>query len=156
MGFLNKLKQASNFITGGGAKLQVQQLNQVVSEGNIQLKVKCQISDADISVSNIYLKVRSVERVVVEDYDFDSEDGKTRRETIYRDNDIYQERLIIDNAQTLEANSNHEWNVEVPIPENAYGTYKGKHAVHVWEVFAGLDKSGNDPDSGWIEIEVYN
>ncbi len=156
MGIFEKLKKATNFIIGSGAKLQIEQLEKNVSEGIIPLKVRCQISDSEVNVSNIYLKVRAVERVEVEDYDFNHGDGNTYRENIYREHETHQQKLIIGKAQTLQANSTHEWNIELPIPESKYGTYKGLNASHDWEVFAGLDTSGNDPDSGWVEIIVYN
>lgn len=155
MGLLDKLKQAKNFVTGGGAKIHIEQLSAYAPEaGSLQLKISCEIDDAEISINNVYLKVRAEERVVVEDYDFEI-DGHSRRERIFRDTVTFEDTIVIADAQTLAANSSHQWEVDLKIPEDAHGTYSGIHARHVWEVQAALDKSGNDPDSGWIEIEIY-
>ena len=156
MGFFDKIKQATNFITGGGATVEVQQIEpQSVQEGFLRLQVFCYIKDADININNVYIIVKSEERVSVEDFDYEASDGSARRETIYREHETFRHKAIIAEGQTLAANQNYDWVAEIPLPPNMHGTYKGVMAGHIWEVFAGLDKSGNDPDSGWQEIEVY-
>jgi len=32
----------------------------------------------------------------------------------------------------------------------------GKNAWYEWEILAGLDAPGNDPDSGWIKLMLVN
>lgn len=152
MGIFDKIKQAKNFITGGGAKLYVEQLSSEAS--NVTCKITCHVADADINVSRVYLQIRAEERIELLDYDFDIE-GHRHRERIEREVITYEHEMEIGEGQTMEANSNHEWEVTIPVPENVAGTYQGVHATHVWEVLAALDKSGNDPDSGWQEIEVW-
>ena len=34
-------------------------------------------------------------------------------------------------------------------------SFVGRYASHVWQVTAALDKTGNDPDSGWVEVQVF-
>jgi len=155
MGFFEKLKQAKNFVTGGGANVEIQQLNSDASEGQaLRFKILCHVKDADLKIDNVYLEIKAEEEVRVEDYDISDSTGNMRRETITREHETFRQKVIVAEAQTLEAESNHEWEVEVSLPSNLHGSYRGINARHVWYVFAGLDKSGNDPDSGWQEIYV--
>ncbi len=58
-------------------------------------------------------------------------------------------------AQEIENGETKTWTVEVTIDPENNGTYRGVHARHEWQAYAGLDAFGNDPDSGWVGFEIY-
>ncbi|UZR98697.1 hypothetical protein [Chondrinema litorale] len=158
MGFFDKLKQVKNMVTGGGAVVNVAPANQI-NDGNepIAFKISCQVKDADVSVRNVYLKVRAIEEVVCRDTDIARDyDGEIRtiQEDVTNTCETYSTEIQVAAAETLEANETYEWIVEFEVPSNLNGTYRGHNALHEWEVYAGLDVAGNDPDSGWVTFEV--
>ena len=66
----------------------------------------------------------------------------------------HSSKVNVSGAQTLEAGKTYDWEAEVNIPGGMPGTFHGQLTRNVWEVRAGLDVKGNDPDSGWVEIQV--
>ena len=62
---------------------------------------------------------------------------------------------IVHGADDLKANTSYDWEAQLELPSESNGTYHGHNARHEWEIFAGLDMSGNDPDSGWVAFNVY-
>ncbi len=160
MGLFDKLKQAKNFITGGAAKLSVSTEEEWSDASKpIKITVHCDIKDADCKVRKVYIKVRAIEEVIARDVDLArDEGGNVRRYTEDVRNTVetyHSGEQIIAGEQTLNANEHYEWTAEIELPEESNGTYHGQNARHEWEVFAGLDMSGNDPDSGWIPMYVY-
>lgn len=158
MGIFDKIKQAANFITGGGAVVSVYPENQISSSDEpIKIFISCQIKDADIKMNKVYLEVRAIETVEAQDVDvvidYDG-DKRTVRENIRNSVETFKTEIHVADAATLKANQKYEWEVTLNLPQNIYGTYRGRNAFHLWQVFAGIDVSGNDPDSGWVEIEI--
>ena len=43
---------------------------------------------------------------------------------------------------------------QVTLPAGSLASYNGRNAQHTYKVCAYLDKSGNDPDSGWVTFDV--
>lgn len=158
MGFFDKLKQAKNFITGGGAVVNIR-TGESICDGNSPIKffIEVVVKDADVNMNNLYLKVRALEEVTVRDTDHrENEEGEhvTESELVTNSHETFSSEVQVTGAETLEANKTYNWEYEFELPQNVYGTYRGHNAVHIWEVYAGVDMSGNDPDSGWITFEV--
>lgn len=155
MGFFNKLK---NFVTGGAATVSVRPVNQV-NDGNspIKVEIRAMVKEEDCDIRNVYFKVRAIERVVARDIDLARDEGgniRRYREDVHDSFTTYEVEMQVDGAQTLKGNQTYDWNVEFEIPHNVNGTYRGRNATHDWEIYAGLDMAGNDPDSGWVDLEI--
>jgi len=158
MGFFDKLKSAANFITGGGAVVNVATEDQI-SDGRepVKIFVQVQTKDGDIDIRNCYVKVRAIETVWARDIDaYQEVDGSYVRieEEVTNSVTTYETELIAAGAQTLDANETFEFEVALEIPADIAGTYRGENAEHVWQIYAGLDVPGNDPDSNWVTIEI--
>ena len=158
MGLFDKLKQAANFVTGGAATVNVRPVNQV-NDGNgpIELEIQARAKDVKCNVRNVYLKVRAVEEVVAKDIDLARDEGgqvRSVREDVRNVYTTYETEIQVAGAQELEANQSYDWKVSIDIPQNMNGTYRGYNARHEWQVYAGLDMAGNDPDSGWVDLEI--
>jgi hypothetical protein len=158
MGFFDKLKAVTNFITGGGAIVTVQTLEQVTAvDKPFAILVRVAVKDTDLSARRIYLQIRATEQVHVDDVDTDFErDGRieSRRESIDRSVVTYQTEIEVAGSQTLQANQVYEFETEILLPDDVNPSYYGQNARHIWEVYAAVDVTGNDPDSGWHEFEL--
>lgn len=158
MGLFDKIKQIKNFVTGGGATVSVRPAESV-SNGHEPIKVviEVQVQDTDINIRNVYLKIRAIEEVVARDVDFArEEDGELRsyQEDVTNTVETFDDQIEVSGPETLSAHETYEWETEFELPTDANGTYRGINAAHEWAIYAGLDMSGNDPDSGWVEIEI--
>ncbi len=160
MGLFDKLKQAKNFITGGAAEVSVS-FEEEYNDGNkpIKVHIHCQVKDADCKVRKVYIKVKATEEVIARDIDIARDEGGniTRyREDVRNVIETYNSgEQMITGELSLEANQTYDWTADIELPSECNGTYHGQNARHEWEVFAGLDMAGNDPDSGWVPFYVY-
>jgi len=156
MGIWDKIKSVKNMVTGGGADVTL-----TIEESSIKglkINVRAFIKDADMKVDKVYLKVRSVEKVVAPDIDIArNQNGQVvrTREHVHHSETIFEQEFLVTGAETLNSQEEYNWSTNIELPERALPTYKGRNAQNTWMVFAGLDASGNDPDSGWVEVDLY-
>ena len=153
MGFFSNLK---NFVTGGGAKVTIEVIEPALG-GPFQVKIHAEVEDADIEIKEVYLKVASLETVIIKDVEIAKmidEKMETVREDIENTTTVHDQKIEVAGEQTLKANEEYDWETTVTLPENALPSFIGITAKHEWKLMAGLDTSGNDPDSGWIVIHL--
>lgn len=153
MGLFGKLKSAANFVTGGGAKVAVEVEEATFGE-TIKVHITAEIS-SDMNARKIYAKLKSEEFVEVEDFDM-APFGGTTTEIVRHTTQLWDEEFEVDGEQELKEGQTYNWTLEINLPEEeANPTYHGACAHHTWYIFVGIDKSGNDPDSGWVEFDLY-
>lgn len=151
MGLFSKLV---NKITGGGARVTVMPENPTLS-GKFKVTVKAVISDNDLNVNNVYLKIRSIEKARVKNVYFPATSvHPATTKDITGEEEIFKAEYLIDNAKTLMAGQEYTWEYELELPSGALPTFTGRNISHEWEMLAGLDVPGNNPDSGWQKFEV--
>ncbi len=172
MGFMDKLKQMKNFVTGGHAKVFLEIVEPSLDEP-FTLKVKAVVGDAPVKVARVYGYIKGSERVTIENVKVSEEHTEVVAEDEYGDGEVVDREVEVGHrdvsrtkqtayvevniagAQELEANQEYTWEAEVKIPADSLPTYDGFNATHFWFAQAGLDVAGNDPDSGWIKFEAY-
>lgn len=149
MGLLDKIKQAKNFVTGGGANVTVTPEGAEFDKTQpIKVRITAQIKDADLNASAAYLDIRCREDINLRA----SVNGK--KENINEDHVSYTHKVEVQVSEPLKGGETYNWETEFSIGDNAQPTFHGTMARNVWEVRGGVDVKGNDPDSGWIEIRV--
>lgn len=156
MGLLDKVKSMKNALTGGAATVYVD-LEDAQIGSPFAVTVRVQSKDAEVKYNRVYLKVEGIEKVEVPDVDvqYNNNGDRTRRREIVRARSkTLQQELTVAEGGVLSANESVEWTVEVKLPEGATPPFRGKYTDHHYQVFAGLDCFGNDPDSGWKRLHV--
>jgi hypothetical protein len=165
MGFMDTLKSVARSITGGGAKVHLEATNPTKGAA-FTVQVQATVADADLKIDKVYVKVRGVETVTVEvpkpqPQPQGSAQPKVATTTttpatekVSRETATYDKEIAIAGPQTLTAKQDYTWQGTVEIPANVLNTYNGVNAKHEWKLLAGLSAPGNDPDSGWITIEI--
>ena len=148
MGLFGKIKNAKNFITGGGAEVQVS-VPQASRQQPFQVNVAAQVKDGEMKINKVYVKVRAVEKVTVRKVQ--TENG---RRDVHESVETCNIQVDVAGAQFLSPEAPGQWAASVAIPQGSLPTFQGHNAEHKWQVCAFLDKSGNDPDSGWVDFYV--
>ena len=139
MGFFKDLK---NKVTGGGATVRV---NVPSAQRGRAVPVQIQATaKANGKVSAVYLLVRATE----------SAEFKVNSEKVNGSKVSYETRISIAGAQELKEGETYNWEGQLELPVNTNPTLRGGIIDHTWEIQAGLDMTGNDPDSGWQSIDV--
>ena len=139
MGFFKDLK---NKVTGGAATVRV---NVPSARRGQAVPIQVQATaKANGKASAVYVLVRATERAEFK------EDG----EKVSGSRVSYETRVNIAPAQELQDGQTYNWEGVLELPTNTNPTVRGSIIDHIWEVQAGLDMPGNDPDSGWQSFDV--
>jgi len=139
MGFFKDLK---NKVTGGAATVRV---NVPTAQRGRATPVQVQATaKANGKVAAVYLLIRATENA-----QFKHNDEKVSGSKV-----SYETRLTIAGAQDLKEGETYNWEGVMELPTNSNPTLRGSIIDHTWEIQAGLDMPGNDPDSGWQSFDV--
>ncbi|MCB9960353.1 MAG: sporulation protein [Rhodospirillaceae bacterium] len=151
MGLFGGMK---NFLTGGGAKVDLE-IGSAVRGEPVSVKVTAEVGEKDIDVRKVYVRVRAQEVIDLPDVELAPPNPKAApTRGLKRTTETFDQEFRIAGSQTLKAGETYEFDGEMTLPTQASPTFIGRYASHVWQVTAALDKSGNDPDSGWADIQV--
>jgi hypothetical protein len=151
MGFFSKLV---NKVTGGGAKVSILPENPSLT-GKFNVTIKALISSNDIKIDKVYICVRSIEKARVRNVHFPATSSHSAvTKDVTGEEEITKAEYVVAEAQTLTANQEYSWTYEMQLPAGALPTFTGRYISHEWEMLAGLDAPGNDPDSGWWKFEA--
>ncbi len=105
------------------------------------------------NVNGVYLIVRATERAELEDNDW--EDGHHNTETVRGHHVSWEQKIPVAGAFQMQQGQQMQWQVPLQLPPNVGPSFQGHMISHTWELQAGFDMTGNDPDSGWQAIQVY-
>lgn len=156
MGFFDKVKSLKNAITGGAAKVYIDTAPITFGEP-FEVVIRVQVDDDDVKINRVYLEVEGNEEIEVPDTDvvYESDGDVERRTEIVRARSTTTElEITVAEGQVLSANESYEWVVTVELPGNALPAYRGRYCEHSYVARASLDCFGNDPDSGWLELNM--
>lgn len=153
MGLFDKIKNLANQVAGTSAKVSLSVDATSVKEP-IKVKISAQVKDAPLPIEKVYLYVKSIEKIQVPRHNMPGGNEKNPS-SLEMTTDVFQKmEFTVSNAQTLEAGKSYDWNYELTLPAGAHASYTGKYSHHEWQFYAGLDAKGNDPDSGWITVNL--
>jgi hypothetical protein len=152
MGLFDKLKGIANKITGNSAKVEIAMDWNIYRNTTVPVTINVAIKDSGITIDKVYLQIRAVEHVKI--IHNEVVNGNSVSKEKVNMNQIHQFYFDVSGAQHLDAGKHYSWTQEIFLPEGTQATYN-VHPRHVrWQILAGLDMSGNDPDSGWKDIFV--
>ena len=129
MSFLDSLRRAKNYLSGGGAELQIKLDSKTIhSNSRVGVSIFCAVKEHELFIDKLYLKIRAEETVRYKDYGNYSgshhhhqHHGQTRTQTVA----TFKQELTIDENFRLDPNGEYHWEAEFFIPANSYGTYRG-------------------------------
>jgi len=156
MGFWDKVKSVKNMVTGGAADMEVM-LPDERSLGEPFIVRISAIMKGDLNISKVYLKIRAMEYIEADGVEIEYEHGEQEieREIVRKSTETFHQDYNVSGPEELEEGETYTWEYEVVLSDDLNGTYQGVHALHQWEIYAGLDAMGNDPDTGWRTFEIY-
>lgn len=149
MGLFSKLKNA---VTGGAAEVSVE-VGEATTDAPFEVRVHARAA-SDVKYRRVYLSIQAFEEAVVHEVPVAHDHGIVV-ESVEGEHQTCNLEIDVDGPGALAAGEEREWVVEVELPEGARASYAGETIAHSWRCLAALDAFGNDPDSGWLEFEVY-
>lgn len=158
MGIFNKIEKVKNFVGEDWANLKVKPYNYInPADRGLRFNIQCEVKDADLSINKIYLNVKALEKVSIQNVQLAQQkevEIGTRKEAFSSSHQTFCEKFKILEPQVLKAKQTYQWDIEISLPQEINGTYHGYNAHHEWKAYAGLDIEGEDPVSEWITFEV--
>jgi len=152
MGLFSGLK---NFLTGGAAELRLEPMEIKVGQTSA-VRVKVLVKDSDVKAKELYLYLRS--EVTCNDYKVEwkdkNEDKKFDKIEITSQRittTVKQEKFTLDQSPLYRKGSDVLVEKGIQIPNDMSPSISG---MLQWKALAGIDASGNDPDSGWTDVKV--
>lgn len=155
MGLLKKLV---HFVTGGGTDVSINVENPTLSNP-FNLNITAIPKQSTLNCRKVYLLIRCKEEKIQEFKPLD-ENNMTDNEKILSEmrewdsNITFSDEIIISGECKLNKDETYSWSTEINLNGAGEPSKNEKNHRIIWEVQAGIDVSGNDPDSGWIEIMV--
>ena len=155
MGIFNKL---INYMTGFSAEVGVE-IDNANLKAPFPVGIKAKVLQDDLNMEKVYMHIRCREEKLA-DFHIKSKEPETDNEKILREmqewdkNTIYKKVIEVAPKGVLKSGKSYDWTVSVDITDASKPSRKEENHVIRWEVWAGIDVPGNDPDSGWIEFEV--
>lgn len=154
MGFLDKMSDAFNPLTGGGAVVDIAYPRRNVRSGDwIDVKVYVTSTGGEVKTNGVFVDVTANEQGRVSGY------GRCPNchDQIYTDvvvnNTLVEVSTALSGPFALPPEGTHGFEGRVQIPSGP-STHIGRTLSHRWYVRGRLDAFGNDPDSGYKEIVV--
>lgn len=152
MGLFSGLK---NFLTGGAAELRLEPMEIKVGQTSA-VRVKVLVKDSDVKSKELYLYLRS--EVTCNDYKVEwkdkNEDKKFDKIEITSQRittTVKQEKFTLDQSPLYRKGSDVLVEKGIQIPNDMSPSISG---MLQWKALAGIDASGNDPDSGWSDVNI--
>ncbi len=157
MGLLDKLKAAASAITGGAATVSLEYEPQVAAPGEtLRVRVTATSTGQEVRSGGVFVDLRGMEEVRIPR----SAVGAQIKGASGWSGDVHTSRATFEQsygiapALVLAPNATQQFEGTVQLPTAAQPTYRGPHAEHRWEVRGRLDAFGNDPDSGWLPLQI--
>ena len=157
MGFWNKLKQAKNYLTGGGLDAHIRFTDEPRLKQPFMVELNAVIEDHDIEVREINLIIRNIETVKVrvtgnQRSTRDNQVINTSRDET-ETNVLCEDKIVVTQHTLLEANRKYNWNVQVHLPERGNPNYQSENCKIYWTMQAFFEKGGNDPNTDLVYFE---
>ena len=151
MGIFSKLKN----LTGGWADVSVIVENARRGDST-EVMVQVSVKDEPIEIKRVYVTLRCVEEVRMPNYRVNSQgtDQGSRSVNVSATETLHEHEYTAAGGTRLDAQILEAVPCRIDIPSHLPPSFEGRYARIRWLVRAGLDMSGNDPDSGWQELPV--
>ncbi len=154
MGFLDSLKSIKNAVTGGAAKVSLD-IPAATLSAPFKATVRAVPQNCQVKYNRVYLFIEGVETVDIPNCEVKPQGAQqTQQAQVSKSAQTLRLELNVAGAGELQPDQTGEWTVEVKLPAGALPEFRGKLASHGYRAFAGLDCTGNDPDSGWVPFRL--
>jgi len=155
MGFFNKM---INYMTGFSAEVGVE-INGANLKDPFPVGVKAKILQDDLNMDKVYMHIRCLEEKLA-NYSSGGSEPETDNEKILSElnewdkTTIFKKTVDVAPKGVLKSGETYDWSVLVDLTDASKPSQKSENHIIRWEVWAGIDVPGNDPDSGWVEFDV--
>ena len=154
MGIWDSIKKAKNYLTGGGANIEIEIIGTPHLKKAFTVRIDVEIEKSDIQADRIYIIVQNTEHVEMNIRSRNTT-GRNRGRTHRRQNVLFKEDIVLEEMVLLTANDHFTYKADILLPEEANPSYTGVNAKVSWSLQACIEKSGNNPESERIYFDPF-
>jgi len=156
MGVLDKLKSATQAMTGGAAKVSIEYPLQTVYPGeplNVRVTV---VSNAggEVKSQGVFVDLLATESVSGSESARCPRCGNNFNAPVREAKKTFEQSFPIASAMVLAPGQSQTFEAMIQIPGGAQPSYAGPQTHHDWKIRGRMQSLGNDPDSGFQTIRV--
>ena len=145
MGIFDKLKDVTNLVTGGSARVTLEYEPQVAYPGeDIEVRVVVTSTGGQVKSGGVFVDLQAVERVQMPRGTVTGQES-----AVQTSHTTFNQEFRIGPAFTLAPNETREFEGVVRLPSNVEPTFSGRYTQHTWSIRGRVEATGNDPDSGF-------
>jgi len=159
MGLFDTIINIKNLVTGGSAEVHLE-LSKVTLGEPFKIRMRADVADNDLKIDGAFLEIQGIEEIEVP-HDIPKTDTKTaenqqkdKTEIIRKTTVTSEQKITMAEKMELKANEEYVWDAVAELASHNQPVYKGKYCTHTYRVKAYLDCYGNDPDSGWVSLDI--
>lgn len=150
MGFFDKIKGAMNAVTGGGAKVSLEFQPPIAHPGHpLHVRITVVSTGGEIKSKGVFVDLVGNEVIKLPK-------GTVANQAadIHATKASFQQEFQISPAFVLGANETKMFEGAIQLPPALEPSYTGALAKHEWKIQGRMEATGNDPDSGWLDIRI--
>jgi sporulation-control protein spo0M len=141
MGIFDKIKDVTNMVTGGGARVTLEYDPQTGFPGDtVSVRITATSTGGQVKSGGVFVDLQAVERVRV---------SRASEADVQTSHTTFNQEFRIAPAFTLAPNETREFEGVVRLPPNVQPSFSGRYTQHEWTIRGRVEATGNDPDSGF-------
>lgn len=156
MGVLDKLKSATQVMTGGAAKVSIEYPQQAVFPGESMTVRVTVISNAgkEVKSQGVFVDLLATESVSGSENARCPRCGNSFSTPVREAKKTFEQSFPIASAMVLAPGQSQTFEAQLQIPGGAQPSYSGPQTHHDWKIRGRMQSFGNDPDSGFQVLRV--
>ena len=157
MGFLDTFINIKNLVTGGSAEVRLE-IGAVKNMKPFEIMMQVDVAREDIKIEGAYLLIQGIEDINMPHRNLSNRDdkGAAKKDTARSHTVTSEQKIEISDDLELEANEKYTWTAIAELSPYNQPAYEGKYCKHYYRVKAYIDCYGNDPDSGWVNLNIIS
>jgi hypothetical protein len=155
MGLFDKVKNLKSNLTGDWADVSIQ-FEPVARGDSVEASTTITVKDSAITIEGVLIEVRCEEIIDVPNATHYSTSSSTSSGTgrATSTETVFEKAVKAAGPQELAGGSSSTFSASVPIPAHEPPTMNGRNCRYEWEIRARVEMKGNDPDSGWQDLQI--
>ena len=156
MGVFDKLKSATQAMTGGAAKVSIEYPLQIVFPGE-PMHVRVTVVSAaggEIKSQGVFVDLLATEHVSGSESARCPRCGNNFSTPVREAKKTFEQSFPIASALVLGPGQSQTFEAQLQIPGGAQPSYAGLQTHHEWKIRGRMQTFGNDPDSGFQTLRV--
>jgi len=155
MGVLDKLKGATQAMTGGAAKVSIEYpLQTVFPNEPMPIRVTVVSSGGPLKSKGVVVDLVAEEKVSGNDNARCPRCGNAFKAPFNEARKTFEQSFPIGSAFELQPGETRVFEASLPVPSGAQPTFSGAMGHHDWKIRGRVQSFGNDPDSGLQPLRV--